>query len=49
MTGAIAGARFGASDLPDRWLAELAYEDELATLGSTLATTEVAVDDDYIR
>ncbi|WP_049908220.1 ADP-ribosylglycohydrolase family protein [Natrinema pallidum] len=49
VTGAIAGVRFGASELPERWLAELACKNELATLGSTLATTEFAVDDDLIR
>ncbi|MDS0284468.1 ADP-ribosylglycohydrolase family protein [Haloarcula onubensis] len=41
VTGAIAGARFGADALPDRWLDTLEYRDELALLGTALATTEI--------
>jgi ADP-ribosyl-[dinitrogen reductase] hydrolase len=37
VTGAVAGARFGADALPERWLAELDVRDELAALGSRLA------------
>jgi ADP-ribosyl-[dinitrogen reductase] hydrolase len=36
VTGAIAGARFGASELPDRWLAELDGAGELRRLGREL-------------
>lgn len=36
VTGAIAGARFGASDLPDRWLAEIGETEELRTLANRL-------------
>lgn len=37
VTGAVAGARFGVHDLPDRWLAELNCEDELRSLATTLS------------
>jgi ADP-ribosyl-[dinitrogen reductase] hydrolase len=37
VAGAIAGARFGASDLPDRWLGELDRGDDLRRLGRELA------------
>jgi len=43
VTGAIAGARFGADALPDRWLDPLEYREELALLSKALATTEIAV------
>lgn len=36
VTGAIAGARFGAGELPDRWLAELDGAGELRRLGREL-------------
>lgn len=36
--GAVAGARFGASDLPDVWLAEIEEEDELRELAGQLAS-----------
>lgn len=36
VTGAIAGARFGASQLPDRWVRELDGADELRRLGREL-------------
>ena len=36
IAGAVAGARFGASELPERWLSELNERDELETLGSQL-------------
>lgn len=36
VAGAIAGARFGASQLPDRWLRELDGADELRRLGREL-------------
>lgn len=41
VTGAVAGARFGASALPDRWLDELQYREDLALLARALATTEI--------
>lgn len=37
VAGAIAGARFGADQLPDRWLSELDEADELRHLGHKLA------------
>lgn len=40
ITGAIAGARFGADQLPDRWLSELDGADELRHLGRKLAEFE---------
>lgn len=40
IAGAVAGARFGASQLPDRWLRALDESDELDTLAERL--TEVA-------
>ncbi len=36
VTGAIAGARFGSSDLPDRWVAEINEADELRELATDL-------------
>jgi len=37
VTGAVAGARFGVEDLPDRWLDELRCADEIRSLATTLA------------
>ena len=37
VTGAIAGARFGASALPDRWTAEIDETDDLCRLAADLA------------
>lgn len=45
MAGAIGGARFGASDAPDRWLEELDHREELEDLGARLATGEFGVVD----
>ena len=36
VAGAVAGARFGAADLPDRWLSSLEHRDELAALAERL-------------
>jgi ADP-ribosyl-[dinitrogen reductase] hydrolase len=36
IAGAVAGARFGASDLPDRWLSSIEKRDELATVATQL-------------
>ncbi|MDS0258695.1 ADP-ribosylglycohydrolase family protein [Haloarcula sp. S1CR25-12] len=41
VTGAIAGARFGADELPERWLDTLEYKDDLELLAQALATTDV--------
>jgi len=41
VTGAIAGARFGADALPERWLDTLEYREELALLSKALATTDI--------
>lgn len=41
VAGAIAGARFGASQLPDRWLTELDGADELRQLGRELVTLDL--------
>lgn len=38
ISGAVAGARFGASDLPDRWLSTLDERDGLTRLASSLRT-----------
>jgi len=43
VTGALAGARFGADALPDRWLNTLEYREELTFLSKALATTEIDV------
>jgi ADP-ribosyl-[dinitrogen reductase] hydrolase len=37
IAGAVAGARFGASDLPERWLSDLDERDELEAFGSQLS------------
>jgi ADP-ribosyl-[dinitrogen reductase] hydrolase len=37
IAGAIAGARFGASSLPDRWLNEIDERDELEQIATVLA------------
>ena len=42
VTGALAGARFGASGLPDRWLEIVEYRKELALLGQALATSQIS-------
>ncbi|WP_058992316.1 ADP-ribosylglycohydrolase family protein [Haloarcula sp. CBA1127] len=42
VTGALAGARFGASGLPDRWLETVEYREELALLGQALATSQIS-------
>lgn len=38
IAGAVAGARFGASQLPDQWLAAIDETDELEALASQLKT-----------
>jgi ADP-ribosyl-[dinitrogen reductase] hydrolase len=38
VAGAVAGARFGAVGLPERWSSELSHDDELRTLTAELAT-----------
>lgn len=38
--GAIAGARFGASGLPDRWPAAIDEADELERLATRIAATD---------
>jgi ADP-ribosyl-[dinitrogen reductase] hydrolase len=45
VTGAIAGARFGADALPDRWIGELEYVEEIEHLVSVLMTAEFTVDE----
>ena len=40
VTGAVVGARFGASDLPERWLSVLDRVDELRELGEQLAALD---------
>jgi ADP-ribosyl-[dinitrogen reductase] hydrolase len=37
VTGAVVGARFGAAELPERWLSVLDHADELRELGEQLA------------
>lgn len=41
VTGSIAGARFGADALPDRWLETIEYREDLKLLGKALATTPI--------
>jgi len=41
VTGAVAGARFGADALPDRWLNTIDYREDLKLLAHALATTEI--------
>lgn len=36
MVGTVAGARFGAGDLPDRWLAVIDETDELESVSGQL-------------
>jgi ADP-ribosyl-[dinitrogen reductase] hydrolase len=38
VTGAVVGARFGASGLPDRWLETVERADELRALARRLAS-----------
>jgi len=42
VTGAVAGARFGADALPDRWLDALDCADELRSLATTLADEPIS-------
>jgi ADP-ribosyl-[dinitrogen reductase] hydrolase len=42
VTGALAGARFGASGLPNRWLETVEYRDDLALLGQVLVTGQIS-------
>jgi ADP-ribosyl-[dinitrogen reductase] hydrolase len=41
VTGAVAGARFGAEALPARWLETLEYREDLELLAQALATSEI--------
>ncbi|ERJ05693.1 thiamine-phosphate pyrophosphorylase protein [Halorhabdus tiamatea SARL4B] len=41
VTGAVAGARFGKESLPDRWLEQLEYHEDLSLLARTLASTNI--------
>ncbi|MWG34542.1 ADP-ribosylglycohydrolase family protein [Halomarina oriensis] len=41
VAGAVAGARFGADTLPERWLEELTCRQELTSLATTLATDRI--------
>jgi len=45
VTGAIAGARFGASALPERWLQTIDEANELTGLAGQLAATDVSLPD----
>jgi ADP-ribosyl-[dinitrogen reductase] hydrolase len=40
ITGAVAGARFGAQDLPERWLSSIDERDELTRLAERLVELE---------
>jgi ADP-ribosyl-[dinitrogen reductase] hydrolase len=42
VTGALAGARFGAEKLPDRWLEVVEYREDLTLLGQALATSQIS-------
>jgi len=41
VAGAVAGARFGAESLPDRWIESLDYREDLSLLARSLATTDI--------
>jgi len=41
VTGALAGARFGVDELPDRWLDTLEYREELTLLSKALTTNNI--------
>jgi len=41
VTGAVAGARFGKESLPDRWLDQIEYREDLSLLARTLASTNI--------
>jgi len=41
VTGALAGARFGSSSLPDRWLDTVEHQEDLDLLGRALSTTDI--------
>ena len=41
VTGAVVGARFGASALPDEWVDTVDHADELGELGQTLAEMQI--------
>jgi ADP-ribosyl-[dinitrogen reductase] hydrolase len=41
VTGALAGARFGADALPDRWLDTLEYREDLELLSRALVSTDI--------
>ena len=43
VTGAIAGARFGATALPDRWLQEINEIEQLAELAKQLISEEIII------
>lgn len=43
VTGAIAGARFGSTALPDRWLKTVEYRDEIELLAQALATSDTGI------
>jgi ADP-ribosyl-[dinitrogen reductase] hydrolase len=43
VTGAVAGARFGAETLPERWLEQIPDREELTSLATTLYETEFPV------
>lgn len=43
--GALAGARFGASNLPDNWVDAVSVSDELTSLADSLCEREFDVDD----
>ncbi|WP_458210284.1 ADP-ribosylglycohydrolase family protein [Haladaptatus sp. NG-SE-30] len=49
VTGAVAGARFGADAFPDRWTGELECADEIARLESVLMTAEFTVDESSVN
>jgi ADP-ribosyl-[dinitrogen reductase] hydrolase len=43
VTGAIAGARSGASELPDRWVEQLQSREDIGLPAGALATSDTAV------
>lgn len=49
VAGAIAGARFGASELPDRWLQAIDETAEIRELGQQLDTMEISLPESIVE
>nr|WP_321167009.1 ADP-ribosylglycohydrolase family protein [Halorubrum sp. CGM5_25_10-8B] len=49
VAGAVAGARFGASELPDRWLRAIDETAEIRELGQQLDTMEISFPESIVE